>query len=299
MKVGQRVLGADTRNILLFSKITRQFYKFMGPETLDKAKTAWRIKDIKSAVYEFLRQEMVAEVDMELSYRPKTLIRFDQLEAVGTIPIPGHIEAIDNYGSAVGYVWQGRNRVQVPMSIYREDMETLGLKDMRGKWKRIPGDDIRDFFKEREYNPLVMLNGYYWEPFKLATAFLGIDDSTDCQFEWVLTFAFTEWMHRLIGDKYITVNIASETSCPNGHKKSEVTHVRLRNDMFQRSDERIGYYTFRFNGRNGAGNSERLFVWSDGVMALRRAVELVARPITTARTSPLLTQADFFAVEEF
>jgi hypothetical protein len=297
LKLGQKVVGADTRSILLFSKITRQFYKFSGSETLDKSFTAWRIKDVDQAVYEILRQELIADSVMELPFRKNTLIRFDKLEPKGMIAIPPHFPAVDKYGSQAGYVWQGKERAQVAFSIYREDMESLNLLQMRGRWKRVPGDDIRDFFKEREYNPTMLPEGYYWEPFRLATAFLGIDDSTDCQFEWVITFAFTEWMHRIIGDKYVTVNLACETSCPNGHVKSEVTHVRLRDEMFQRSEERIGYYTFRFNGRNGAGNSERLFIWSDGVMALR-SLELVTRVVTTTRTSPLYTQADFIAVDE-
>jgi hypothetical protein len=298
IKLGQKVIGADTRSILLFSPITGQFFKFGGSETLDKAQTVNRLEDVSQAVYEFLRQELIADAKMRLPFRPNALIRFDQLRPKGMIPIPQHIERKDAYGSLAGYVWQGADRVQVPFSIYRPEMETLNLLDMRGKWKKVPGDDIRDFFKEREYGPVLFPNGYYWEPFRLATAFLGIDDNTDCQFEWVITFAFTEWMYRIVGDKYVTVNLASETSCPNGHKKSEVTHVRLRNDMFQRSDERIGYYTFRFNGRNGAGNSERLFIWSDGVMALR-SLELITRTVTTQRTSPLYTQADFVGIEEF
>jgi hypothetical protein len=237
---------------------------------------------------------------MQLQYQPNALVRFSEGKAVGTIPLqPEGMQIIDRIGSLAGYVMQGRKRSQVVFMTYDDNMHTLGLKENRGHWQRMKGDDIRDFFVPRTY-PVADIDkptGYYWEPFRLATAFLGVNDNTDCQFEWIITFAFTEWMYSIVGDKYVTVNVACETACPNGHKKSEVTHVRLRNDMFQRSDERIGYYTFRFNGRNGAGNSERLFIWCDGIMALRK-LEQVVRPVTTSRTSPLLTQADFVALDE-
>jgi hypothetical protein len=300
VKLGQKVIGSDTKSILFWSRLNRQFYRFIGSETLGKESNAYRLKDIDWAVYEFLRQELIADADMQLQYQPEALLRFSEGKAVGMVPLqPSDMEVIDRIGSLAGYVIQGRERSQVAFMTYDDNMHTLGLKENRGHWKRVPGDTIRDFFVPREY-PAIEFDkptGYYWEPFRLATAFLGVDDSTDAQFEWVITFAFTEWMYSIVGDKYVTVNIACETSCPNGHKKSEVTHVRLRNDMFQRSEERIGYYTFRFNGRNGVGNSERLFIWCDGVMALRK-LELVVRPVTTQRTSPLLTQADFVALDE-
>ena len=295
LKVGQKVLGADTRNILLFSRITRQLYLFTDNETLDKQNTAYRVKDFEKAIYEFLRQELIANADLINKKQDKGIIRFDALKAKGMITDP-QLHLIDKFGSEAGYVMQSVGRAQVAFGIYDDNMLTLNLKDNRGKWEKIDGETIDGFFSKRKYY-FNRPEGYYWEPFRLATSFLGIDDSTDCQFEWIITFAYTPWMHNIIEDKYVTVFLASETACPNGHKRSEVTKLRLRNDMFQRTDEQIGYYSFRFNGRNGAGNSERLFIWSDGLMAIRK-IELIARTVTSARTSPMLTQPDFSAVEE-
>jgi len=300
LKVGYDVIGSDTKKILFFNTKTRQLMIFTGSETLEKVGTTWRVKKFERAVYEFLRQELVSMADLQYPQRERALIRFDNLKPVGMIPIPPHFTDIDRYASAAGYVYQGLDRTQAVFDIFNDHMLdiNLGVNRRGSHWDAVPGDDISDFFRDRNYTGKRLIDGYYWEPFKLATGYLGLNDSTDCQFEWVITFAFTEWMHKVLQDKWVTVNIAAETAMPNGHRKSEVTHLRLKNDMFQRSNERIGYYSFRFNARNGAGNSERLLIWSDGIMALRN-IELIVRPVTSARTSPMLTQADFNAVDEF
>ena len=294
LKVGQKVIGSDTKNILLYSKVTRQLYLFTGDETLSKQFTAYRITDVDKAVYEFLRQELIARACLLNKKQPIALLRFDALQPRGMVPL-FELPIIDTFGGEIGYVMQSDERAQVVFNIYNEDMLTLNIKGNRGKWQKIKGDSIDDFFSKRIYAERP--EGYFWEPFRLATSFVGINDDTDCLFEWVITFAYTTWMHNIIEDRYVTVFIASETACPNGHRRSEVTKLRLRNDMFQRTEEQIGYYSFRFNGRNGAGNAERLFIWSDGLIAIRKIIVSV-KQVTNARTSPALTQADFVAVEE-
>jgi len=177
-----------------------------------------------------------------------------------------------------------------------------------GLWDKVKGRTAMDFWSERKYGgELDDVYGYYLEPFKLATSFLGIDEATDCLFEWELNFAMTTNMARLLGNKYVTVFLASETLTPGGVTVSDVTNVYLKVDMFQR--ERIegavssgssgehGYYSFRYNGRNGAGNGEKLYCWSDGGVVLR-GLKVSAQKVTGTRTTPLVTQIDVSQLEE-
>jgi len=194
-----------------------------------------------------------------------------------------------------------------------------GVQINQSNWIRIGRDSLGDFYSEREYYDPVGENedllpddrahevyGYFLEPFKLATSYLGIGDDTDCIFEWEINFALTPMMRRLMKENYIVVNLATETIVPGGAAFSEVTHLYLKEDMFGRSRIEgslgtsqwgVGYYTFKFTGRNGAGNSEKLYIWSDGCVALR-SLKLSAQVQTSARTMPLITQVDVSRIEE-
>jgi hypothetical protein len=296
---GYKILGADTKSILMFNTSSGQLAMFKGAEILEKAQKVRRIKDFDDAIYEFIQQELIASGTMALPLQEKALVRFDELKPVGMVPNPRQaLHIIDTYSGPVGYVMQGDRRATAHFPLFHDNMHTIGINHNRGKWTRIKGDNIRDFFSLRVYDEMNPPTGYSWAPWRLATAFHGLDDSVDCMFEYVLTFAFTDWMYSIIGDKYVTVNIAAEMATLGGHMESEVTHLRLRADMFNRGNSRIGYYSFRFNARNGAGNRERLFIWSDDIISMR-PIEVIVRPVSSARTSPLLTAPDFADTEEF
>jgi hypothetical protein len=296
---GYKILGADTKSILMFNTSSGQMAMFKGSEILEKAYKVRRIKDFDDAVYEFIQQELIATGTMALPLQEKAIVRFDELKAVGMVPNPRkELQIIDTYAGPVGFVMQGKRRATAHFPLFHDNMHTIGINQNRGKWGKIKGDTIGDFFSLREYDEMNPPTGYSWAPWRLATAFHGLDDSVDCLFEYVLTFAFTDWMYSIIGDRYVTVNIAAEMATLGGHMESEVTHLRLRSDMFHRTGSKIGYYSYRYNARNGAGNRERLFIWSDDIISMR-PIEVIVRPITTARTSPLLTAPDFEGVEEF
>ena len=78
--------------------------------------------------------------------------------------------------------------------------------------------------------------------------------------------------------------------CPGGKKVSRPTHVFLTKDLFTRT-ENVGYYSFRYQSNNGAGNRERLHIWSDGYIAVS-SIQLEYKIITEKRTEKLVTQED-------
>jgi hypothetical protein len=295
--LGLVYIGTYVDDAWFYQRANRGIWCFTGAQQLEERFNAYRFKDLTVGEREFLKGYIAARANLVRDEHESRLIRFTDKAASTLVDVHEYIPNPKLVGSSAGMVLQGSARHQVIFHTFDENMFTLNLAENRGKWSRIPGDNIEQFFTKRKYNSAELPIGYYWEPFHLATSFLGQDDNTDCQFEWLITFAFTDWMYSIVGDKFVTVHVACETALPNGHKKSEVTHIRLRNNMFQRSTERIGYYSFRFNGRNGAGNSERLFIWSDGVMAIRK-LELITRAVTQNRTQPLLTQPDFVALDE-
>lgn len=292
MKIGLKVIGADTSQMLLYSRPTRQIYKFTSDGATSKVLTAYRVKDIFGSKYEFLKEELIADVELINPKYNNAQLRISNGSFVAMVP-KAHFKPIDKFGGSAGFVIQGRDIAQCVFNIFDYNMYTLNIEHNRDKWKRVSEED---FYSERVYKQGIY--GYYWEPFRLLTSFLGSGDENDNQYEWVITFAFTEYMERIVKDRYVTVMLMAETALPNGFKKSNITKLRLRDDMFRRSPGHIGYYSFKFNGRNGAGNAERLYLWSDGLIAVRKIV-LNVIPVTSDRTSPMYTQPDFVPVEEF
>ena len=130
-------------------------------------------------------------------------------------------------------------------------------------------------------SPWYAIHGWTHNPKGLVTTMLGIDDITDCKFEWSVTFAWTEQMDKIYKqNEYATVNMRAETVTQGGSVLSEVTRVFLFKECFTRSDN-AGYYTFRFQSNNGTGNRERLYLWGDGVTAIQD-LRLACKDITSA-----------------
>lgn len=179
------------------------------------------------------------------------------------------------------------------------DLTYYYIKD--GVWKRAYGLTEETFnqgvYYTRELTPVV--EGWTHNPFLLATAPLGINEETDCLYEWTLTFTWTDEMDRLYGDKdYACINIMAQTMCPGGKKRTEPTHLYLYKELFTRS-ENSGYYSFKYSSRNGAGNREQIFIWSDAYIAMT-GLSLSYKIVTERRTTPLTTsQIDIQEMEEF
>ena len=178
---------------------------------------------------------------------------------------------------------------------------TYYYKNDEGKWKRAYALTEEQFllgdYYTRTLTPVV--EGWTHNPFLLATAPLGVDEDTDCMFEWQLTFTWTDEMDKLYGQNdYVCVNIMAQTMCPGGKKRCEPTHLFLHKGLFTHS-ENSGYYSFKFSSRNGAGNREQLFIWSDGYIAMT-GLSLSYKAVTNRRTSPLaVEQNDIQEMSEF
>jgi hypothetical protein len=291
--LGLDYIGSTPEVAWFYSPAIRAFYNFEGSETIRKLFTAYRLYDVDSSTWDFVNQEVVMRAKTK-DDRP-ILVRTDRDFTGEIAPIAETVGQYDFYSMAGGMTFQGLNKHQVNRFLLLDYMIPSIVKNM-GKWKRVRGETIDDFWSEREYDMKNPPEGYFFEPWKMATAFYGLGDTQECMFEWRLNFALTEQIARIWGDKYVTVFIAAETITTGGIPRSPVTKVRLRADMFNRKGD-YGYYPFKFVSNNGAGDSERLFVWSDGIIALR-SLEVLCKTVTEDRTSPLLTAPDFAEMKE-
>lgn len=198
----------------------------------------------------------------------------------------------DRIGSANDYTYTKATE-------YKEDETYYYQKD--NLWKRaysVTEEQIQTgIYYTRKLTDVV--EGWTHNPFLLATAPLGVDENTDCIFEWTLTFTWTDEMDKIYGDtEYACVNIMAQTMCPGGKKRTEPTHLYLYKELFTRSDN-SGYYSFRFTSRNGAGNREQLFIWSDAYIAMTN-LTLDYKIITTRRTTPIsVSQINIQEMNEF
>jgi hypothetical protein len=310
----------------------------IGATSMEPVANAFRFRNVESGSWDFVSQEVVFKSLMERDidmrrHHYKDIVRVkDGFTGMIYPPNQNIVNAVgdfDIYGTANGMALQGRHRGQVNRYVLHEYMFREQIKENsvlygvpgydrftnrvndgvqvnQSNWLKVKGDTIDDFWSEREYDVEMFdqiehrVYGYFLEPFKLATSHLGLHEEIDCIFEWEINFALTPLMRWLIKDRYVVINLATETIVPGGAVSSEVTHLYLTADMFSRrrvvgaagtSNYEIGYYTFRFNGRNGAGNSEKLYIWSDSCMAIR-GLKVVLSVVTEQRSLPLNTQAD-------
>lgn len=126
------------------------------------------------------------------------------------------------------------------------------------------------------------VHGWTHNPFLFCTAPLGVNEETDCLYEWEVTFTWTDEMDTIYGtNEYACVNVMAQTMCPGGKKRSEITHLYLYKELFTRG-QNSGYYSFRFASRNGAGNREQLFIWSDAYIAMT-GLQLEYKVVTVKR----------------
>lgn len=315
--LGLKFIGATPTTAYFYSKATRCYYVFNG-NSLSKMSMLERFRDVQRGYWDFVNQEVVmpclmtykrlnAEVEDKDTETDNVIVPvLSQSRVSGEVPPP--ITTIFNDRSwykAVslpsGFAYQGPNRVIINRSVFVEYMlETL--KDNLGKWKKM---DREKYVTKREYrenysNILRDVNGvdgWTHNPFLLVTSALGDSENTDSVFEWEITFCWPVEMDLIYGvDNYAVVNITAETMTPGGKTMSRPTHVFLTKELFTRH-EAYGYYSFRYQSKNGAGNRERLHIWSDQYIAIS-SIYCERKIITERRTEQLTQQLEIKHLKE-
>lgn len=314
--MGLRFLGATPHEAFFYSQATRLYYIYSGGDRLNAVDTTERFRDIVHGLYDFISQEVVVPALATFNRLDKYVYddqdetdnvivpRLKQQHFVGEVWPP--LRTIYNTRSwyrllalPVGIVYQGPNRCIINQFVVSDYM-IPGILRNKGKWQRVPREKYNPIRKyndvyesvDKQLDSDMMVRGWTHNPFLLVTAPLGLSQETDCLFEWVITFCWTTDMDKIIGpNEYVCVNIASETMSPGGKKITErPTHVFLCKELFTRSDN-YGYYSFRFSGQTGAGNRERLHIWSDGYIAVS-SVTVDYKQITSRRNEILTQQVD-------
>ena len=315
--LGLQFIGATPYEAYFYSKSTRCYYRFTG-NTLVKADMMERFRDIQKGYWDFVNQEVVMPCLM--TYKRLN----DQVEDKDTetdniiVPVlsganvsgeePPPITTVFNDRSwykvvslPSGLAYQGPNRVIINRAVFVEYMLDT-LKDNLGKWKKL---DREKYSTKRIYpevystvdRDVIGVDGWTHNQFVFVTSALGVNDSTDCVFEWVITFCWPIEMDLIYGvDNYAVVNLMGETMTPGGKQKARPTHVFLTKELFTRTGN-YGYYSFKYQSKNGAGNRERLHIWSDQYIAISSIV-CEYKPITSRRTEQLTQQLDVQKLKE-
>lgn len=315
--LGLKFIGSTPAEAFFYSKATRCYYTFSG-SSLTKVNMMERFRDVQKGYWDFVNQEVVMpclmtfkrlneEVEDKDTETDNIIVPvLSKGEVSGELPPP--ITTIFNDRSwykcvslPCGFAYQGPNRVIINRAVFCEYMER-SVKDNYNKWKKLSRDK---YVTKREYTDCydnIMkdvqgVNGWTYNPFVLVTSALGQSEDTDCMFEWNITFCWPVEMDLLYGvDSYACVNICAETMTPGGKRKSEVTHVFLTKELFTRNGS-YGYYSFRFQSKNGMGNRERLHIWSDQYIAIS-SVDCESKAVTQRRTEQLTQQVDIQKLKE-
>ena len=317
--LGLTFLGATPYAAYLYNQATRRYFVYTGGMNLKAMDMLERFRDIKSGLYDFINQDVTMPC----------LATFDRLDSqvhddddeTDNIIIPVFNNGVaarevtppvttifntrswfKNVSLPAGVTFQGPNRCIINRYVWSEYM-LEDIVDNKGKWTKVPREEYHPF---RDYNAKYNnistnvetdVKGWTHNPFLLVTAPLGVAEEIDCLFEWEITFAWTVEMEKLIAEnEYITVNIVAETMSPGGKLIARPTHVFLTKELFTRSGN-YGYYSFRYQSNNGAGNRERLHVWSDGYIAIS-GLQLEYKVVTEKRNEILTQQADVKGLKE-
>ena len=315
--LGLKFIGATPTEAFFYSKSTRCYYSFTGA-ALTKLEMMERFRDIKSGHWDFVNQEVVmpclmtfkrlnAEVEDKDSETDNIIVPvLSKGQVSGELPPP--ITTIFNDRSwykvvslPSGLAYQGPNRVIINRSVFVEYMLDT-LKQNLGKWQRMDKEKYvtKRIYKE-QYKDVITdvkgVEGWTYNPFMFVTSPLGQSEDADCMFEWVITFCWPIEMDLIYGqNNFAVVNIAAETITPGGKVISRPTHVWLTKELFTRNGN-YGYYSFRFQSKNGAGNRERLHIWSDQYIAIS-SIDCDCKVVTQRRTEQLTQQLDVQKLKE-
>lgn len=315
--LGLKYIGSTPTEAYFYSKSTRCYYIFTG-SSLTKMDIMERFRDIQKGYWDFVNQEVVlpclmtfkrlnAEVEDKDTETDNIIVPvLSKNQVSGELPPP--ITTIFNDRSwykcvslPCGFAYQGPNRVIINRTVFCEYMER-SIKDNYSKWKKINKEKYATHREYPEVYDNIMkdvqgVDGWTYNPFILVTSALGQSEDTDCIFEWNITFCWPIEMDLLYGtDNYAVVNIAAETMTPGGKVTTRPTHVYLTKELFTRNGK-YGYYSFRYQSKNGIGNRERLHIWSDQYIAIS-SIDCECKSITQRRNEQLTQQVDIAKLKE-
>lgn len=320
--LGLKFLGATPYEAYLYSQATRQYYIFTGGSSLKMVDMLERFRNIIEGRYDFVNQEVILPcLATFLRLDNKVLDDTDETDNViiprlkdavfiGELYPPTH--NIFNTRSwfktlsiPAGIVYQGPNRCIINRFVYTDYMREQ-IKNNLGKWKRVFRDTYHPFrlynakyqSVDKQIGTTLKVNGWTHNPFLLVTAPLGVSASTDCIFEWEITFCWPVEMDYIYSSQnYAVVNIQAETMTPGGKViAARPTHVYLYKELFTRTGN-YGYYSFRYQSNCGAGNRERLHIWSDQYICVSD-LQVEYKAITEKRTEVLTQQLDIQQMTE-
>jgi hypothetical protein len=296
---GLTFIGATTKEAFFYSPATRMYYSFSG-DSVNKQDIFNRFKDIKNGRWDFVNQEVVFKMllgdrILKDDVTGDFVARLDAGEVIGEMYPPNatiYNERSDYkiLSMAGGLVYQGPKRCAINRWVLTDDMYNQ-IKVNKKRWKKLdreawsPGRDYGWEYEDLSTEPpFTAVYGWTHNPWRAATAMLGVSEETDCLFEWELTFAWTEQVDRVFEqNEFMSFNLAGEMISQGGTLLSRPTHLFLHKGLFKN-----GYYSMRYTAKNGMGNRERLYMWGDGMAALE-SLTLYTKDMTTRRAQPLVT----------
>lgn len=320
--LGLTYIGATPQTAFLYNKGTGQYYTYTGGASLQRVDMLERFRNVINGRYDFINQEVLMPCLSTFSRLDKHMK--DNGDETDNVIVPRL--SSDNFAGEVwppldtlfntrswfrtlslpcGVTYQGPNRCSINRFTLQDYM-VAQIKSNYGKWKRVPKETYHPFrtykakyeYVDEQIGDSVQVKGWTHNPFLLVTSPLGVDEHTDCLFEWEIVFCWPVEMDKLYGaDNFATVNVMAETMTPGGKVVAErPTHIYLTKELFTRTGN-YGYYSFRYQSKCGAGNRERLHVWSDQFICIS-SLKLEYKTITSKRTEILTQQVDIQTLKE-
>ena len=306
--LGLTFMGATPYEAYFYSDSTKQYYRYTGGTSLTAVDTVERFRRMTCGRYNFIEQNVAVqfidrdeEGSLVLTNLKDNKFSNNVFKAISTIYNDSGYKI---YSIPCGLLLQGPNRCIINRYFYNDYMLS-DIKDNMGKWTRV---DRENYSVDRMYAETFqsvdvqlesdnMVKGWTYNPFSLILSPLGVSQETDCLYEWEITFCWTKEMDNIYGDKYATVCISSDTYEEGGIVKADrPVHIYLTRELFSRSGC-YGYYSFRYQSKCGAGNREKLKIWSDQYIAIS-AIQCEYAMITSKRQAQLTQQVDVQLLEE-
>lgn len=320
--LGLEFIGSTPYEAYFYSQATRQYYMFTGGSSLQLVDMIERFRNVVNGRYDFVNQEVLMPCLATFLRLDKKAL--DDSDETDNVVIPrlkdnkfvGEVwPPLDNIYNTrswfrtlslpCGVTYQGPNRCIINRFTLQDFMVDQ-VKSNYGLWKRVPREEYHPFrtykskYKEVDIQigDELVLKGWTHNPFLLVTAPLGVNSEIDCKFEWEITFCWPVEMDKLYEqNNYATVNIQAETMTPGGKVIAErPTHIYLTKELFTRAGN-YGYYSFRYQSNCGAGNRERLHIWSDQFICISD-IQVEVTQVTTKRTEQLTQQLDVQLLKE-
>lgn len=320
--LGLEFIGATPYEAYLYSPATKQYYSYSGGSSLNAVDMIERFRDVINGRYDFINQEVVLPCLATFNRLDSNV--YDDTDETDNVIVPrmknnkfiGEIwpplNTIFNTRSwfrtlsmPMGIVYQGPNRCIINRFVYSDYMLEQ-IKANYGLWQRVPKEKYNPFRKykavyesvDKSIGDYVQVKGWTHNPFLLVTAPLGVGEETDCIFEWEVTFCWPVEMDKLYGPKdYAVVNVQAETMTPGGKViAARPTHIYLTKDLFTRTGN-YGYYSFRYQSECGAGNRERLHIWSDQYICIS-GLQVEYKTMTSKRNEILTQHVDIQQLNE-